>query len=896
MTRTNRGPRILVLVFATLAFASAPARAACPDGPDRPNIILFMADDLGWSDLPFFSPEIAWPDDVATDNYHYRLWRPSLNRDAARLQQRFNSSGTPIPNQIVTIDAPVNAANPTPRRTPIAYENPTPGKGCGRSLATATPEACAPERDALEGFGGLRKLADGAAFSRFYASSAVCSPSRASILTGRHVTQHESKNVGMNIATHQVTIAEYLKQNCTDECWTKGGLSDCPCFHQSGTCPSGQCYTTGFIGKWHLGVSQEDGHVPWTQGFDEFVGYLGGNRGYFSEKALTCSPARSKYCSGTSNTCESDTECGGAPCEVRGLYVGPNPAADFNDADCGSQTAATDPECCEPTKFRRKGRYHVPGRKADRAHACNDNSGLARSPGVRRCIDTATGKVKGLCTLGGACPSGQSCAEGPVCEGGTKEASSCDDDFDCACHEGDPSDCKPGRCTVGCNFSERVYRDLAKDFISRHADDGRPFFLVVSFHAMHGGWKTTERTKAHYETTDPVTGKAVRPGQPYAGREFWGIMEEMDAAVGQIVDAAPENTFFLFVSDQGRPEGSYGSPVLIGGKRTMNEDGIRVGLLARACSVPEGGTNLDLGNVIGSQIDIFPTIADAAGLELSNFSPSAGATPVLRSCMGSGLGYPCGSGDEPVDHIMLGKSFYDAVNRDTPPATPVDGGSEFAFAKYGHGSAAVSKPGYYLTNTPAVTPSGTPTPLPSPFPGGVCGLAAPRNGRPQSDLIRAGSCETCDADGACSEKPCRVVGNVCVPKGGGHCVGGGSGTDGQGKCTQDADCKVGGVVKHCVFPLEQIGDRCGGCPESEEVCRAVSVDCGRCFLEASWKIKHSDGLISGFWDVATNPEEDARLDCQASAGGPEGNGIALGAIRDDLADRLSDFLNFHPEQ
>ncbi len=100
----------------------------------------------------------------------------------------------------------------------------------------------------------MDKLASqGVRFSRFYTGSAVCSPSRACILTG--MTPH-SAGVPGNVSSipgnkgmpsSRVTIAEMLKS---------------------------EGYTTAHIGKWHLGYSEET--MPLSQGFDYSFGHMGG--------------------------------------------------------------------------------------------------------------------------------------------------------------------------------------------------------------------------------------------------------------------------------------------------------------------------------------------------------------------------------------------------------------------------------------------------------------------------------------------------------------------------------------------------------------------------------------------------------------------------------------------
>lgn len=114
----------------------------------------------------------------------------------------------------------------------------------------------------------------GMKFNRAYAASPVCSPTRASILTGRHPVRVDitdwipglrwTRQRGANfkhvndrddLALSEVTMAEVFKSNG---------------------------YATFFAGKWHLGGG---GHLPTDQGFDFNIG---GNRkgsppgGYYS--------------------------------------------------------------------------------------------------------------------------------------------------------------------------------------------------------------------------------------------------------------------------------------------------------------------------------------------------------------------------------------------------------------------------------------------------------------------------------------------------------------------------------------------------------------------------------------------------------------------------------------
>ena len=99
-----------------------------------------------------------------------------------------------------------------------------------------------------------RMASEGRKFTHFYVSSSVCTPSRASIMTGcyaQRVGMHTNARDGQvlrpvspyGLHPNEVTIAEVLKE---------------------------RGYATGIIGKWHLG-DQPD-FLPTRQGFDSFLG------------------------------------------------------------------------------------------------------------------------------------------------------------------------------------------------------------------------------------------------------------------------------------------------------------------------------------------------------------------------------------------------------------------------------------------------------------------------------------------------------------------------------------------------------------------------------------------------------------------------------------------------
>ncbi|MDI6449313.1 sulfatase-like hydrolase/transferase [Anaerobaca lacustris] len=82
-------------------------------------------------------------------------------------------------------------------------------------------------------------------FDRFYAAAPVCTPTRGSVMTGRHPNRFGCFKWGHSLRPQEVTIAEALRV---------GG------------------YTTGHFGKWHLGSVVKGSPVnPGASGFDEWL-------------------------------------------------------------------------------------------------------------------------------------------------------------------------------------------------------------------------------------------------------------------------------------------------------------------------------------------------------------------------------------------------------------------------------------------------------------------------------------------------------------------------------------------------------------------------------------------------------------------------------------------------
>lgn len=130
-------------------------------------------------------------------------------------------------------DQPLDAARDQPNILLVMADD----QGWGDTAYNGHPLLKTPNLDDMA-TKGLR-------FDRFYAAAPVCSPTRASVMTGRHPNRMSVFKWGWPIRPQEVTVAEALK--------TAG-------------------YTTGHFGKWHLGSVRKESPVnPGRCGFDVWL-------------------------------------------------------------------------------------------------------------------------------------------------------------------------------------------------------------------------------------------------------------------------------------------------------------------------------------------------------------------------------------------------------------------------------------------------------------------------------------------------------------------------------------------------------------------------------------------------------------------------------------------------
>ena len=106
----------------------------------------------------------------------------------------------------------------------------------------------------------------GARFTNWYSNAPVCAPSRAALMTGRYPMRAGVATNGQALPASRQTIASLLK-------------------------PQG--YSTGLVGKWHLGYPPSNG--PNEHGFDYFYGFHSGCVDFYSHRYYWGEPKLVNY-------------------------------------------------------------------------------------------------------------------------------------------------------------------------------------------------------------------------------------------------------------------------------------------------------------------------------------------------------------------------------------------------------------------------------------------------------------------------------------------------------------------------------------------------------------------------------------------------------------------------
>jgi len=165
--------------------------------------------------------------------------------------------------------------------------------------------------------------------------------------------------------------------------------------------------------------------------------------------------------------------------------------------------------------------------------------------------------------------------------------------------------------------------DELKTVIKQHRND--PFFISMSYYAVHTPLMAKEEKIEKYKQKNPVDGQE---NPVYAA-----MVESLDEAVGKLINELDEerllsNTLIIFLSDNGGLIGPTDNSPLRSGKGYPYEGGIRIPMFVYWNGTIKPGT---VCNLPVSTIDILPTICSITGTQIPDIEVDGrDISPVFR--------------------------------------------------------------------------------------------------------------------------------------------------------------------------------------------------------------------------------------------------------------------------
>jgi len=184
--------------------------------------------------------------------------------------------------------------------------------------------------------------------------------------------------------------------------------------------------------------------------------------------------------------------------------------------------------------------------------------------------------------------------------------------------------------------------ERAAKFMEKSKQEKKPFFIQLSYHALHYPGNALKATVEKYSN--------LPAGRRHHDVERAAMTENLDTGVGRIIEAVgrlglTDTTYLVYMSDNGGGgRGKRGG--ISGGKGSVREGGIRVPMIVRGPGIEEGS----FCRVPVSGTDLFVTWCELAGVkeklpegvEGGNIAPlwSGGAETVRRPEQGLVFHFP----------------------------------------------------------------------------------------------------------------------------------------------------------------------------------------------------------------------------------------------------------------
>jgi len=229
-------------------------------------------------------------------------------------------------------------------------------------------------------------------------------------------------------------------------------------------------------------------------------------------------------------------------------------------------------------------------------------------------------------------------------------------------------------------YTTNLFTERALDFIGQPRE--QPFFLMLSYNAVHlfihqftdvqlarQGFEDVPELAPGTESWETYLRwyvRTVEPNTPQGRERYLTHLEKMDRSVGRVLGklertGQARRTLIVFLSDNGGSPFNYSKNApLSGNKYTVAEGGIRVPFVVSwPARLPQGKVSDELV----SALDVFPTVAAAAGATLPPDRPYDG-TSLLPYLTGEQAG---------IDRNTLywtGFQPLEAEPPDPPPGSP----------------------------------------------------------------------------------------------------------------------------------------------------------------------------------------------------------------------------------
>lgn len=198
--------------------------------------------------------------------------------------------------------------------------------------------------------------------------------------------------------------------------------------------------------------------------------------------------------------------------------------------------------------------------------------------------------------------------------------------------------------------------DRAAVFMEKSSKASKPFFIQLSWNALHASENANQATLAKYERQ--LNGENRKRITTAA------ITEDLDTGVGRVMDAIERlglasTTYVIYMADNGA---GGGKRVLAGGKGGVWEGGIRVPFIVRGPGVK--ANSWCHTRVVG--YDLFPTFCELAGVNRAALPKGLEGGSIASLLLNEGHGevkrprdelvfhFPHYQGDTPHSALLLG--------------------------------------------------------------------------------------------------------------------------------------------------------------------------------------------------------------------------------------------------